>query len=160
MECLWFGDVDGTFFDFDSVSKNRKIVYPMLPDELTVKLGDSKKLRIPPKQNGEKRILSVDLALMASTKNKNDASAIFINQLLPTKVGRYINNIVYTESSEGAHTMDQALRVRRLYEMYQCDYIVIDVKGEHYALRSGNTAANSAEESWKAEMPIRLEVMG
>lgn len=129
MECLWFGDVDGTFFDFDTVSKNRKIPFPMLPDDVSIKLGDAKKVRILPKQNGEKRILSVDLALMASNKNKNDASAIFINQLLPTKAGRYMNNIVYTESSEGAHTADQALRVRKLYEMYLCDYIVIDVKG-------------------------------
>lgn len=129
MECLWFGDLDGTFFDFDTVSKNRKIEYPMLPDDISIKLSDSKKVKIPPKQNGEKRILSVDLALMASTKNKNDASAIFINQLLPTKAGRYTCNFVYTESSEGAHTADQALRVRKLYEMYMCDYIVIDVKG-------------------------------
>ena len=129
MECLWFGDTDGTFFDFDTVSKNRKIQYPMLPDDIAAKLTDAKKVRILPKQNGEKRILSVDLALMASTKNKNDASAIFINQLLPTKAGRYMNNIIYTESSEGAHTADQALRVRKLYEMYSCDYIVIDVKG-------------------------------
>ena len=129
MECLWFGDVDGTFFDFDTVAKNRKLNYPMLPDDVSIKLYDAKKVRILPKQNGEKRILSVDLALMASTKNKNDASAIFINQLLPTKAGRYMNNFLYTESSEGAHTADQALRVRKLYEMYSCDYIVIDVKG-------------------------------
>lgn len=129
MECLWFGDVEGTFFDFDTVSKNRKIEYPMLPDDLAIKLNDSKKIRIQPKQNGEKRILSVDLALMASNKNKNDASAIFINQLMPTKAGRYTNNNIYTESSEGAHTQDQALRVRKLYDMYSCDYIVIDVKG-------------------------------
>lgn len=129
MECLWFGDTDGTFFDFDTVSRNRKIQYPMLPDEIAAKLTDSKKLRIQPKQNGEKRILSVDLALMASTKNKNDASAIFIDQMLPTRAGRYVNNIMYTESSEGAHTADQALRVRKLFDMYSCDYIVIDVKG-------------------------------
>lgn len=129
MECLWFGDVEGTFFDFDTISKARKISYPMLPDDQSIKLSDSKKLRIIPKQNGEKRILSVDLALMASTKSKNDASAIFIDQLIPNKAGRYTNNILYTESSEGAHTADQALRVRKLFEMYFCDYIVIDVKG-------------------------------
>lgn len=129
MECLWFGDVDGTFFDFDTISKNRKIMYPMLPDEIAVKANNAKQVRIQQKQNGEKRILSVDLALMASNKNKNDASAIFINQLLPTKAGRYINNFIYTESSEGAHTSDQALRVRKLFDMYMCDYIVIDVKG-------------------------------
>lgn len=130
MECIWFGDVDGTFFDFDTVSKNRKIKYPMLPDDLTVRITESKKVKIPPKQSGEKRILSVDLALMASgKKRKNDASAIFVDQLIPTRTGRYINNIVYTESSEGEHTADQALRVRELYDMYSCDYIVIDVRG-------------------------------
>ena len=134
MECLWFGDLEGTFFDFDTVSKNRKVDYPMLPDDVSAKLSDSKKVKIQPKQNGEKRILSVDLALMASTKNKNDASAIFINQLLPTKAGRYTNNFVYTESSEGAHTADQALRIRKLYEMYSCDYIVIDVKGVGFGI--------------------------
>lgn len=134
MECLWFGDLDGTFFDFDTVSKNRKIAYPMLPDEEAIKLLDAKKVKIPPKQNGEKRLLSVDLALMASTKNKNDASAIFINQLIPTKAGRYTSNFVYTESAEGAHTADQALRIRKLYEMYMCDYIVIDVKGVGFGI--------------------------
>ena len=77
MECVWFGDMDGTFFDFDTVSKNRKIKYPMLPDDLSVRVSDAKKVKIPPKQNGEKRLLSVDLALMAgSRRNKNDASAI------------------------------------------------------------------------------------
>lgn len=40
-----------------------------------------------------------------------------------------MNNIIYTESSEGMHTADQALRVRKLFDMYSCDYIVIDVKG-------------------------------
>lgn len=129
MECLWFGDMEGNFFDFDTVSKNRKIVYPMLPDEVAAKLNDTKKVRIEPKKVGEKRLLSVDLALMSSVKNNNDASAIFINQLIPTKVGRYMNNIIYTESSEGMHTADQALRVRKLFDMYSCDYIVIDVKG-------------------------------
>lgn len=129
MECLWYGDMEGNFFDFDTVSKNRKIVYPMLPDDVAAKLSDPKRVRIEPKKTGEKRLLSVDLALMSSAKNKNDASAIFINQLIPTKVGRYMNNIVYTESSEGMHTADQALRVRKLFDMYSCDYIVIDVKG-------------------------------
>ena len=129
MEALFWGSLEGSFFEFDAISKNRKIAYPMLPDELSIKLQDAKKVRIPPKMNGEKRLLSVDLALMGSRKNKNDASAIFVNQLLPTKTGRYINNIVYTESSEGEHTLDQALRVRKLYDMYQCDYIVIDGRG-------------------------------
>lgn len=129
MEAMWFGDDGGTFFDFNSISKNRKIKYPMLPDRLSSKIGNSSKVRIPPKQNGEKRILSADIALMSSKKHNNDASAIFINQLTPTKVGRYISNIVYCDSMEGLHTEDQALVIRKLYDEYQCDYIVLDTNG-------------------------------
>lgn len=125
----FWGDSDGTFFNFESIAKNRKIQYPMLPDSLSSKLSNNTKIRIQQKQNGEKRILSADIALMSSSKHKNDASAIFINQLLPTKAGRYSNNIIYTETSEGAHTEDQALRIRKLFEEYECDYIVLDVKG-------------------------------
>ena len=131
MEMLaeFYGDSDGAFFNYDSIAPNRRIQYPMMPDELCSKLPNNSKLRIQPKVNGEKRILSADIALMSSNKHRNDASAIFINQLLPTKAGRYINNIVYTETSEGEHTEDQALRIRKLYDEYQCDYIVIDTKG-------------------------------
>lgn len=129
MDALFFGDSDGTFFEFNSVSKNRRIKYPMLPDKLASKLGNAPKLRIQPKQNGEVRILSADIALMSSKKHNNDASAIFINQLLPTKVGRYSSNIVYCDAAEGLHTEDQALMIRRLYEEYQCDYIVLDCVG-------------------------------
>lgn len=134
MEALWFGDEGGTFFDFHTVSKNRKIQYPMLPDKLSAKIGGDKRFRIPPKQVGEVRIISADIALMASQKtgkrkHDNDASAIFINQLLPTKVGRYSNNIVYSDNKEGLHTFDQALLIRRYYEEYQCDYIVLDCAG-------------------------------
>lgn len=130
MECLFWGSADGSFFDYEVIAGCRKIPYPWLPDDMAERLGNSRKLKIPVKQNGEKRLLSADLALMASTRNNNDASSYFINQLLPTKSGRYINSIMYTESSEGMHTSDQALRLRRLYEMYRCDYIVIDCKGE------------------------------
>ena len=129
MEATWFGDEDGSFFDFDSISKNRRIKYPMLPDRLAAKLGGDKKVRIPPKQNGEVRILSADIALMSSRKHNNDATAIFVNQLIPTRVGRYTNNIVYCDSAEGMHTEDQALMIRKLYDEFACDYLVMDTQG-------------------------------
>lgn len=131
MEMLaeFYGDSEGSFFNYEAVAKNRKIQYPMLPGRMCAKLANNAKLRIQPKAAGEKRILSVDIALMSSNKHKNDASAIFINQLLPTKASRYINNIIYTETSEGLRTEEQALQIRRLYEEYECDYIVIDCKG-------------------------------
>ncbi len=124
----FYGSADGAFFDFDSISKNRRIKYPMLPDRLSSKLN-SQLLKIPQKQNGEVRLLSADIALMSSRRNNNDATAIFINQLIPTKTGRYSSNIVYAASCEGLRTDDQALMVRKLFDEYACDYIVLDANG-------------------------------
>lgn len=127
-ESIFYGSADGAFFGFDTINKNRKIEYPMLPEKYSGLLPNATKLRIQPKQPGEIRILSADIALMASTKHKNDATAIFINQCMPTKAGRYMNNIIYTESNEGYHTEDEALLIRKLYDEYDCDYIVLDVR--------------------------------
>ena len=129
MDCLFYGSSDGSFFDFETISKDRKVEYAMLPDKIALKLGGhtNNKFRIPPKLPGEIRILSADIALMASSKRKkNDASAIFINQMMPTKAGRYMNNIVYTENNEGMLTEEEALKIRKLYDEYSCDYIVLD----------------------------------
>lgn len=126
---LFWGSQDGAFFDFSSISKNRKIKYPMYPGELANKLGNSPLVKIPNKIPGEKRILSADIALMASTRHNNDAASIFINQMLPTKAGRYMSNIVYAASLEGMHTMDLSMMIRRMYDEYQCDYIVLDTAG-------------------------------
>lgn len=129
MAAMFYGSDEGAFFDFDSISKNRRIKYPMLPDRVAMKLNNNPSVRIPPKQNGELRILSADIALMSSKKHNNDATAIFINQMTPTKAGRYTSNIVYSESCEGLRTDEQALIIRKLFDEYCCDYIVLDTNG-------------------------------
>lgn len=128
MDSKWYGASADAFFNYDNISKCRRINYPMLPNNIAAKLPRADKLRIQPKQIGEKRILSADIALMASTKHKNDATAIFITQLIPTRAGRYTVNVIYTENNEGMHTEDEAVRIRRLFEMYDCDYIALDIK--------------------------------
>ena len=126
---MWYGSEDDAFFDFPSISKNRKIKYPMLPEEIIEKINCPATLRIPNKVNGEIRILSADIALMSSKKNANDATAIFINRMTPTKAGRYISNIVYADTYEGLTTDIQSLIVRKLFEEYSCDYLVLDCAG-------------------------------
>ena len=125
----FWGSDDGSFFDFESISKNRKIKYPMLPDKLSSKVGNSSCVKIPPKTANEIRILSADIALMSSRKHNNDATAVFINQLMRTKSGRYVSNIVYADSYEGLRTDKQALEIRMLFDEYQCDYLVLDCQG-------------------------------
>lgn len=127
-QCLFYGDTDGAFYNYDVVAKNRKIKYAMLPDYLAGKFS-SKHFVIPKKQPGEIRVISADLALMSSNKNNNDATAIFVNQGIPGQDRRYYSNIVYADSTQGQVTSKQALRIRRLFEWYDADYIVIDGKG-------------------------------
>lgn len=129
MGAEWFGAAEDAWFDFDSVSRNRRIKYPMLPEKLSSKLNHNSNIRIIPKKPGEVRILSADIALMTSRKNNNDASSIFINQMLPTKAGRYTSNIIFGETFEGKHTEDQAKTIRMLFDEYDCDYLVIDAQG-------------------------------
>ena len=38
-EGIFWGNSDGTFFDFNSISKNRRIKYPMLPDSISSKIS-------------------------------------------------------------------------------------------------------------------------
>ena len=128
MCALFWSQTTSGLYTFDEIDKNRVIQHPFYPSSVTSKHTD-KQLRIPPKRVGEKRILSADIALMASGKNKNDATSIFINQMLPTPSGRYISNIVYTENNEGLRTEVQALIIRKLFDDFECDYLVVDRTG-------------------------------
>lgn len=126
MECLWFGDTDGAFFTFDDISQRRKLQTAVYPTTIT---GNSRILKIPDLAVNERRILSVDVALMASKKNKNDASSVIINSAIPTNSDNYIANAIYLENFEGLNTDELALNVRRLYDMYKCTDLVIDTAG-------------------------------
>ena len=126
MECLWYGDTDGAFFTFDDISNRRKLKTAIYPVSF---VGSSKNFKIPDLVPNERRILSVDIALMASKKQNNDASAIIINSAIPTNNNNYTSNIIYMENHEGLTTDDLALVVRRLYSMYKCTDLCIDTNG-------------------------------
>lgn len=126
MGCMPFGDTDGAFFTFDDISQCRQLktaIYPPLAN------GSIKNLKIPDLALNERRILSLDIALMASKKHNNDASSIIINSAIPTNNNNYISNIVYLENHEGLKTEELALIVRRLFKWFKCTDLVIDTNG-------------------------------
>ena len=127
MECMWFGDDEGSLFTYEDISKTRHIKTPVYPKYLSELVSD-KKLKIPELAHNERRILSVDVALLASKKHNNDAASIFINSALPTTSNRYISNMIYTENHEGLHTSELSLIIRRLFDMYKCTDLALDVK--------------------------------
>lgn len=125
MGCIPFGATDGAFFVFDDIFQCRKLQIALYPPSLSY----NRSLKIPDLVSNERRILSADIALMASKQTKNDASSIIINNAIPTNHNNYIANITYLENHEGLNTDELALIIRRLFTWYKCTDLVIDTNG-------------------------------
>lgn len=126
MGAEWFGDTDGAFFKYDDISIRRKIKTPFLP--LNVYKGHN--IKIPELATNERRILSVDVALLASKRHDNDAAALIINSAIPNENNEYTNNIVYLETHEGLTTDELGILVMRMFYMYNCTDLVLDCAGQ------------------------------
>lgn len=124
MECLWLGNDGDSFFkstDLNNVRKIERVLYPL-------DFYDDKNLVPDPPLYG-KRILSLDIALMASSKKKkNDASALYINDLTPNGTA-YQSSIVYGETFEGLTSDALGIIVMRYFYEYKCTDLVIDCNG-------------------------------
>lgn len=121
METIWLGDKDSAFFSYDTITSNRRLKFPVYPDESINK--------IPELKPDERRIMSVDIALMASKRHKNDATSIIINSAIPTNDTDYVGNIIYLENHEGILANDLALVIKRLFKLYKCTDLAIDARG-------------------------------
>lgn len=126
MDSLFFGSSEKAFYSFDSVDKVRRIQRALYPRPYYDMLNDSK-YKYEPKKNGEIRILSMDIATQGGTKN--DATCFTMMQLIPTTNNQYIRSVLFITTLDGGHTFDQALEARRLFDDFDCDYIVVDTNG-------------------------------
>lgn len=126
MGCMFYGESEDALFSYENLVNARTVKQAFYPHSVTDYFSA---VKIPTKKNGEVRVVVVDIAVMGSKKNKNDATAIHVLQLMPTNNGQYIRNLVYSENFEGGHSETQALTIRRLFEDIQGDYIVIDTNG-------------------------------
>lgn len=124
MGCMPFGDNEDAFFSFDDVSNRRTLKTALYPP-----IGKFKDIKIPDRAFNERRILSLDVALMASKSHKNDASSLFINSAIPNSSNEYTTNLVYLENFEGINADDLALYTRRYFHWYKCTDLVIDGNG-------------------------------
>ena len=126
MGAEWFGDTDGAFFKFDDISPRRKIKNSFYPLEIYKNYN----IKTPELVTNEKRVLSVDVALLASKKHDNDAAALIINSAIPTEKNEYISNIVYIETHEGYTTDELGILVMRLFYQFHCTDLVLDTNGQ------------------------------
>lgn len=122
MGCLWYGESEKAYFKYEDLEKNRKIPQAMYPIDYYSFIKDAD-FKQPTKKAGEIRLLSNDIAVSAGKENDNSVYTLY--SLIPNG-NSFTRNIVYMESINGGNTVTQAIRIRQLFEDFECDYIVLD----------------------------------
>ena len=133
MEAVFYGSDKGAFFNIEEISAcrtNKNMFYPPTTAEW---LGDKKKSWRMKKQQGEVRVIGMDIALMADeqegkTQGKNDNTIIFCIRLIPDG-DKYERHVCYIESLHGEHSEKQAIRLKQLYYDFEAEYIALDTAG-------------------------------
>lgn len=126
MDSLFFGESSNAFFAFDDFDRNRILMEAIYPPEFYTLLGDPK-LKMQKKVPGEIRLIGMDIAT-SGAKNA-DSTCLCVLSLMPGSNGQFVRSVIYIETMSGAHTYDQAVRLRQLSDDYQVDYVVIDTNG-------------------------------
>lgn len=105
---------------FTGAQKIKKAFYPQRDDNYVPNKNPYDLKRM----DGEVRIVSVDIATRAGSKNDN--TIISCVSLLPTKRG-YERRLVYMESHNGENTLIQTRRIKQIFSDFNGDYIVLDL---------------------------------
>lgn len=125
-ENIMFGENKDAFFKLDMFKKNqciKKPFYPLRAEEFAMNKTKHKNPNYIKKVEGEIRIISCDIAVMAG--DDNDNTVFTCMRLLPTKKG-YHREVIYLESMNGVDPYNQALRIQQLFNDFEANYIVLD----------------------------------
>lgn len=155
MGSLFYGQTNGAFFDYESIEKRRTIKHAYYPVEAYRKTD----LTVPKLITGEHRILSCDIALMSSGKNRNDASSLMINSAIPVTNEEYLSNLVYLRNYEGLTTDELALEIMRTFYFFRCTDLVVDLNGSRCRFKTAELSGN-AEMLTRTEGLIKGQVRG
>jgi hypothetical protein len=132
------------FFTYSMMTSNQRlkqIFYPRF--DYDVRSGKKNKYYIP-KQDGEIRLVSCDIAFVENKANDN--SIFTCMRLLPETtiyntensevkiVNGYRRIVSFIQSVQGGDTTRQALAIRRLYEDFGSDYICLDTRNGGVAI--------------------------
>lgn len=127
------------FFTYGMLQQNQRVMKPFYPRSMIDFRINKKNPYDIPKQKGEIRIISCDMAFVENKKNDN--SIFSCMRLLPDyttynressgdiKIDNGYRRIVsYLESVQGGDVTRQALRIRQLFEDFSADFIVLDLR--------------------------------
>ena len=127
------------FFSHAMMERNQRLRQPFYPRTLTDYLSGRKNPYDIPKQSNEVRIVSCDMAFVENKKNDN--SIFTCMRLLPEHTKVNIDNtddividngyrrvVSFMDRVQGGDVTKQAMRIRRLFEDFSADYIVLDTR--------------------------------
>lgn len=127
MDCLFWGESENAFYSFSDMDVNRSLQIPLYPAGYYQLLGDQK-IKYRQKENGEIRLIGMDISVMPGASNDNTCFTLL--QLLPMQsTPQFVRNLTYMEVANGGHTQDQAIRLRQLCDDFDVDYVVVDTNG-------------------------------
>ena len=123
------------FFSYQMLASNqrlKKCFYPKRDEDISI--GKKNPYAIP-KQPGEIRIVSCDIALV--NKRRNDNSVFSCLRLLPETIKMrgdsettrgYRRACPYIEARPGGDVDEQAIRIKQLFYDFEADYVVLDTR--------------------------------
>lgn len=141
-----FREGTNAFFPYDlvrGVQTLRQVFYPRTSEGASTRTRNKYAI---PKQPGEVRVVACDIAMI--DRKNNDNSCTSCMRLLPENestgslnnlweepvVKDYRIQIPYIEAWRGTQTESQAIRIRQLYEDFQADFIVLDMRNAGIAV--------------------------
>ncbi len=124
-EGKFYGSSEDALFNFDVLNKRRNILEAIYPLEYYRETCNP----IPKKQINEKRVLSLDVALLASKKHDNDASCFILSRDIISDDNNITCNVPYISTEEGLVTEELGLLAMRYFYQYDCDYFGLDATG-------------------------------
>ena len=134
MDTLFFGESEKAYFKTEEIQQVRSVTFPIYKKELHHLIGN-KKIANQDKASNELRILSCDIALLGG--DANDASVYTLISAKKSPSGtRYKREVLNIETHQGLHPETQALKIRRLFDDFECDYIVLDRQGNGISVYS------------------------
>lgn len=124
MMALFYGTSSSGFFELNDFEKTQIEEYPLYP-KWSYKLLNNKDFKYPEKEEGELRVLGVDVAL--SSNKQSDDAIISATRLIPNGK-RYVRKPSFMLSYNGMHTKDLVLAIKRAFYDLDCDYAILDYR--------------------------------
>ena len=128
-----------SFYTLEMLRQNQNLIKPFYPRTAEDYISSHRKMTSMPKQPGEIRVVACDIAMVNRTGNDNSVSTCM--RLFPEVVDEETGvaqdfriQIPYLEGYKGVETQKQAINIRRLYEDFEADYIVLDIRNSGIAI--------------------------